>query len=93
MDKQPKLAEIAKRISEHLRRFEADKNGVNKENAQGLRPYYSSMSWASGSRVGVCYVSFQGREFLTKADASKYLAWLDAGNIGRHYKMLKQERI
>jgi hypothetical protein len=31
------------------------------------------------------YISHQGECFLKRAEAEKYLAWLDAGNVGKHY--------
>jgi hypothetical protein len=79
-----KLSEIAARISEHLKRKEASQP----KNSAEPGDYYRACAWAAGSRVGVRYVSFQHETFLTKADALEYLAWLDAGNIGRHYKAL-----
>lgn len=71
---QPTLTEIANRIDEHL-----------KDNAAP-----ADRTWAgahvSGNRViiqyvGVCYYT------ITRDQATKYLAWLDAGNIGKHLKL------
>lgn len=81
----PKLAEIAKRIHEHLHRIEwAD---PNRGNARGS--FWCSGAYESGSRVAVWYVSYQARSHLTKADAWRYLQWLDAGNNGRHYEAFR----
>lgn len=43
---------------------------------------------ASGRYVYVQYISYQVSTALSKADALVYLEWLDAGNVGRHYKAL-----
>lgn len=78
--------EIATRIGAHLHRFEADPeiNKVNKE--YGTRHYYVAGAWAaSPGWIGVRYVSYQGSTNLCKREAEKYLAWLDAGNVGTHY--------
>ena len=57
-------------------------------NKTGLHTYYRAGAAAHRGRVYVCYVAYQGASPLTKADAIKYLAWLDAGGVGRHYKVL-----
>ncbi len=82
-----KLAEIAKRISVHLKRFEADSEINKVGQGRRLKPYYFANTYVGGSRVCVRYVSFQGTSTLTKAEALRYLAWLDAGNVGSHYMM------
>jgi len=57
---------------------------------QGLRPYYGAGAWYSGgSKLGVRYISYQSQTFLTRSEAEAYLAWLDAGNVGRHYRSLE----
>ena len=91
-----KLAQIATRIGEHLRRIESDPE-LNQypENhpagRQGLRPYYSAGACAAGSRLRVWYVNYQGYSSLTKARALTYLRWLDAGNNGRHCDQQRRE--
>lgn len=88
----PKLAEIARRILAHLKRFESDPE-INKQRSSSgreLTPYYSVNAYASGSRVGIRYVSFRPEAWLTKAEALAYLAWLDGGVVGKHYKMPKR---
>lgn len=59
--------------------------------AQGSSPYFQPNAYQAGRYVGVCYISFQGASNLSKADAEKYLAWLDAGNVGRHYEALREK--
>lgn len=82
-----KIDEIAKRITQHLRRFERDKK-INKADAMDLKPYYFAQAGRAGPRVAVTYITYQGPTNLTKADAEKYLAWLDAGNVGKHHEAL-----
>ncbi len=90
------VKDIAARINAHLQRFEADPE-VNRyqcptpEQTEGsaLRPYYHARAWALGGYVRVTYISYQGSSSLTKANAGKYLAWLDAGHEGRHYEALR----
>lgn len=83
-----KLPEIAKRLNAHLQRLEGDKR-VNYQKPGRISPYYCAGASAGRRYVGVSYVSFQGTSYLTKTEARKYLDWLDAGNIGRHYEALK----
>ena len=78
------LAEIAKRITEHLKVFESDPT-INAVNRSGSRPYYNAFARPAGSRVAVVYVSYQSRTCLTKTEALRYLEWLDAGNVGKHW--------
>lgn len=82
----PKLGEIAERIAAHLRRFEADPVINPTREGRRIRAYYSPSALVRGSRVGIAYVSFQPETCLTKSAALGYLAWLDAGNVGRHWE-------
>jgi hypothetical protein len=91
-----KLDEIAKRINAHLKRFEsdpvinADKVHTNLRGQESrLKPYYCAGAAASGRYVFVMYVAYQGEIHLTKDEALRYLAWLDAGNVGKHWEALK----
>lgn len=81
-----KLAEIAEKISKHLKRFEGSKKHNPPDPKYKLRPYYCASAFVYGARVYVSYISYQGRSGLKKVDALKYLAWLDAGNVGRHHE-------
>lgn len=85
-DREVNNREIADKIREHLKRFEADPT-INKKH-RGLSTYWSVGAGASGRYVYVQYIAYQGSTALSKADALVYLAWLDAGNVGRHYKAL-----
>jgi hypothetical protein len=84
-----KLDEIASRIKAHLKRFEADPTINKRDKTYRLTPYYWPGAYRAGSKVAVCYVSFHGASKLTKAEAEAYLAWLDAGNVGKHYSVPK----
>ena len=80
------VKEIASRIDAHLHRFEADPS-INRRPDYGSRPYLLARAFASGRWVQICYVDYHRFEALPKADAERYLAWLDAGNVGRHWEM------
>jgi hypothetical protein len=91
----PSLTEIAERIDAHLRRMACDPE-FNKEQfwysektrrreSMG-RPLYGARARRTGNRVSVMYVSYQGTSKLARADALAYLAWLDAGNRGKHFE-------
>ena len=84
--------DIAARIDAHLRRFEADKVINKPDEKYGTCRYYHAGAWANAGWVNVKYVSYQGVTSLKKADAEKYLAWLDAGNVGRHWEALREDR-
>lgn len=81
-----KLQEIADHICNHLQRFEADPV-INPTNEHGTKPYYWACAVARGPKIFVTYVSYQGPSSLSKAEALQYLEWLDAGNIGEHYRL------
>mgnify|MGYP001558225105 CR=1 FL=1 len=83
-----RTTEIAQRIHAHLTRFKADP--VINAPRNGVKPYYLAGATAAGGWVQVCYVNYQGYRALRKADAERYLAWLDAGNVGSHYKAFSE---
>lgn len=87
-----KLAEIATRITVHLRRFESDPAIADGVTSGGRRiaKFYKPHAWASGRYVGVRYITYQTESHMTKQEAMDYLAWLDAGNVGKHFEMKKQ---
>lgn len=81
--------EIARQIDAHLKRFESDST-INAPMKSGTHPYFNAVSHASERGwVYVTYVSYQGTCCLRKSEAIKYLQWLDAGNIGQHWKAVK----
>jgi len=86
------LTEIAKRISVHLHRFERDPE-INTVHIQsGVRRFFCAGAYRGGRYVRVIYISYQGGSSLTREQAEHYLAWLDAGGIGRHHTALKEIR-
>ena len=85
------VKEIGERIDAHLKRFEADPK-INPDispEKRGLYAYYQAGAAGLRGRVYIRYITYQGESKLTKPDAFKYLAWLDAGNVGRHHKALR----
>lgn len=96
MDEKPAIVkrrttkEIADAIHLHLRRFERDPKINPIDPKYKTRPYYMAGAGATGNgRVWVRYVAYQLTSYLTRADAARYLAWLDAGNVGRHCDALR----
>ena len=89
--KPPSLKSLAERINEYLRRFEADKKiNARDPDIGGLQPYYNAGArYYGGSKLRVIYVSFQCGSMLTRDEAMRYLAKLDAGFVGRHHEALR----
>jgi hypothetical protein len=86
-----KLAAIAARIYAHLQRFERDPKINVTHPEYRTRPYYMANAGVSGAYVFVRYVSYQGTSNLRRDEALRYLAWLDAGNVGRHYEAFREK--
>lgn len=87
------LSELATRISAHLKCFENDPEINKREAPNRLLPYWHARAYGNGTRgIRVRYISFQNGSRLTRAEAARYLAWLDAGNIGKHYAMPDEEQ-
>ncbi len=93
--------DLGAKIEAHLRRFEGDPKinpgkRYDKEtkrwvpDERGVRDYYCARAFGVRHRVGVIYVTYEGANFLSVADAQKYLAWLDAGNVGTHHVALQK---
>lgn len=87
--KRASVVELAEQINAHLKRFEADPeiNQPPAGSASRISPFFNAGAFKHGNGVGVRYVSFQGASQLTRAQAEEYLAWLDAGNVGKHQKL------
>jgi hypothetical protein len=81
-----KLGEIAERIHAHLKRFEADPEINRKDPTYKTRRFYMASATSTGRYVSVRYINYQGHSNLERPEAEGYLAWLDAGNVGEHYK-------
>lgn len=85
-----RLDDIAKRISEHLKRFESDP-AINARRAPNrIVPYFLAGARRAGRYIAVKYVNFQYEAKLLPAEAEAYLKWLDAGNVGRHTAMQRE---
>lgn len=93
--------DLAQKIDVHLKRFERDPkiNAAKRFDHEkqiwipdnlGVRNYYYARATGIRQRVLVVYVMYQGGSHLTIEEAQKYLAWLDAGNVGQHYKALRE---
>lgn len=85
-----KLKDIADKIKTHLKKWEADPS-INTK-TRGLSRFFCPWAHASGNRVGVCYVSFQGTTYLTKSEALTYLSALDEGFIGTHWQFERKAK-
>ena len=84
------LKEIAGQITVYLKKFEADPaiNTVYGK-AMSTHKYWHAFASSSGRYVYVQYIGYQGNSHLTKEQALKYLAWLQAGGVGKHYTALE----
>lgn len=92
MAKKTPLAETAKRIDAHLKRFEKDIsiNRNTKPDRSGLADYYGAGAGVSGRYVWVKYITYQNASHLTRADAEAFLAKLDAGWVVKHWEALRK---
>jgi hypothetical protein len=92
---------LAQRINAHLQRIERDPKlnpGKRFDQVQkkwvpdklGTYAYYGARASGDRHRVWVIFITYQGGSYLSIEDAEKYLAWLDAGNVGRHYEVLRK---
>ena len=81
------LTQVAAKISEYLQKFEADPKINVKRDGGTISPYWQSGAYQAGRFVGVIYVRFQGSFTLKRDEAEKYLAWLEAGNVGKHLQV------
>ena len=83
------LTELGERINAHLKRFEADPV-INAPRGQRLQttPYFRAGAAGNHGRVEISYVDYQGSTRLTRAEAARYLAWLDSGQVGKHIQAL-----
>lgn len=78
-----KLTETAAKIDAYLRLMEVDSKRNKRPNGEGVR-FWNAGALRGGRFVMVCYIRYQGWRSLTREEAERYLAWLDAGNYGKH---------
>lgn len=100
MTKTEVARQLGRKIDAHLKRFEQspsinmgrrlDESKKWVSDPKGHRPYYGAGARGDRHRVWVSYVTYQGGSHLSIEDAEKYLAWLDAGNVGRHFQALRE---
>lgn len=92
------LTETAKAIDAHLERFARTPEIATRKMTDGkgvervVSLFWNPICYRGGPRAKIRYVSYQYESSLTKAEAERYLAWLNAGNVGRHYEALKAEK-
>lgn len=79
---------VAADIRNYLQHFERDPV-INKPDGARMRPYYNAGAHSVGRYTHVTYISYQGPSKLTPEEAVRYLAWLDAGNVGRHFEAFR----
>lgn len=85
------LTEIAQEINTYLHQFEADPNiNIIHDGPHGWSDYYNARAHRSGRYVQIIYISYQTPNNLDRNQAEKYLAWLKAGNKGKHYKSFQK---
>ena len=95
-------AALAQKINAHLQRIEHDQalnpgRRFDKDqktwvlDESGVRSFYGARSMGDRYRVWIIYVTYQGGSYMSIEDAEKYLAWLDAGNVGRHFEALRDK--
>src|SRR5258708_35698179 len=88
--KPKRLRDIAESINGYLKKFETDAEINAKRPAireqDKIQPFFRAGAWHAGRYVAVQYVSYQGAHHFTRAEAEQYLAWLEQGGIGKHYK-------
>lgn len=80
------LQEIAARIDAHLTRFERDPKTNPVDPKYHTMPFYGASAHVPprARKVYVVYVSHHGWKKIDREAAERYLAWLDAGNVGTH---------
>lgn len=86
------MREVAAEINEALKAWEKDPEINAPIEGRGMvtRPFYKPYCGASGTRVFICYVLFQGGISISRSEAETYLAWIREGNFGRHYAALRE---
>lgn len=87
------LKEIVQRIGDHLRRLEADKQYNKVDPRYKTRRLYYAGAGVYGAKVGITYVTYQGRSLVTREEALSYLAALDGGFKGTHHEWLDKHPV
>lgn len=80
--------DIVAKIDAHLKRIERDPKLNPTDPKYKVRQFYcASASLENYNSVRLLYVAYQGDSHVTRDDAARYLAWLDAGNVGTHHTL------
>lgn len=87
-----RLDDIAARINAHLKRWEDDPVINAIPDGRTTRPFFHAWAQRNGRYVAISYVSYQLTTHMSKAEAIKYLEWIEAGNVGTHYQMEREAR-
>lgn len=84
--------DIVAKINAHLKRVERDPKLNPTDPTHNVRWYYNAGAGVENyNSVRLVYISYQGSTNIDRADAARYLAWLDAGNVGRHHEALREK--
>lgn len=90
LPKQLTRDEVADRIGAHLMRMERDPKYNKVDPKHKTRRLWGAGAGRHGAKIGVTYVSYQGRSMLTFEEALSYLLGLDSGFRGEHFEWLRQ---
>lgn len=86
--------EVAAQIHAHLQRMERDpKINTYRRGKEKLRHYYGAGAGRYGAKIGVAYVSYQGRSLLTFEEALSYLRGLDGGFRGLSFFLVSRSTV
>jgi hypothetical protein len=86
----PSAKELGERINAHLKRIESDPtlNPPKDGRPGGVTPFFQAMAYGERKYIYIRHVAYQGTNRITREQAAVYLAWLDAGNVGKHATVL-----
>jgi hypothetical protein len=79
---------LAAEITKYLKSFEMDpaiNDHDHQQEGMKIGRFWHAHAVASGAKIGIVYISFQGRIWLTAEEAQEYLAWLRQGWVGKHF--------
>ena len=94
-------AALGQKIDAQLKRIEKDPllnlgRRLDKDRKEwvpdemGVRSFYGARAKGDRHRIWIIYVTYQHGSYISIEDAEKYLAWLDAGHVGRHFEALRE---
>lgn len=80
--------QLASAIDGYLKHFVATQTSQDNPD-EGRGAFYLASAYARQNRVVITYISYQGETPITIEEAERYLEWLGAGNVGRHFEALR----